>query len=91
MLRGSALKAIVEDLFQVVKDRSTNTELVFVCPQPGCGDNTGNRSVNLQTGKTNCFRCNKGGDFAKWARWLGYVIDDAGAANAVPIEELKKA
>ena len=87
-LTGSALKIVVDELFHVIKDRSTKTELVFVCPQPGCGDNTGNRSVNLQTGKTNCFRCNKGGDFVKWAKWLGYTIDETGVANAVPLEEL---
>lgn len=88
-LRGSALKSVVEDLFQVVKDRSTGDEIVFVCPQPGCGDNSGNRSVNLTSGQTNCFRCNKGGDFVKWARWLGYTVDEKGAAQQfVPLEQI---
>lgn len=87
-LRGSALRAVVEDLFTVVKDRSTKSELTFVCPQPGCGDNSGNRSVNLDNGKTNCFRCNKGGDFVAWAKYLGYAVEDSGVGNAVPFEEL---
>ena len=88
-LRGQALKAAVDALFTVIKDRSSSTELCFVCPQPGCGDSTGNRSVNLKTGLTFCFRCNNGGDFVHWARHLGYEVEDDGLrAHAVPIDEL---
>ncbi len=88
-LRGDALRQVVDDLFTIVKDRSNNTELVFICPQPGCGDATGNRSVNLKTGLTHCFRCNNGGDFVSWARYLGYEVhDEGGVAQARPIEEL---
>jgi hypothetical protein len=63
-------------MFEVVRSRSTVDELAFICPVPGCGDQSGNRSVNLKTGKTNCWRCNVGGDFIKWAHWLGYAVDD---------------
>lgn len=65
-------------MFEVVKSRSTADELHFICPVPGCGDQSGNRSVNLKNGKTNCWRCAIGGDFVKWARWLGYAVDDSG-------------
>lgn len=88
MLKGAALKSVVDSLFTIVKDRSTKQELVFVCPQPGCGDTSGNRSVNLQTGLTNCFRCNKGGDFVRWARWLGYLVEEDGVVQASPLEEI---
>jgi hypothetical protein len=67
-------------MFEVCKDRCTPEELVILCPVPGCGDSSGNRSINLKNGKTNCWRCNIGGDFVKWARYLGYGIDDDGAA-----------
>ena len=87
-MTGITLKQTVESLFDIVKDRSTKEELVFRCPQPGCGDESGNRSVNLKSGKTNCFRCNKGGDFVRWARFLGYDITDEGSKQAQPIEEL---
>lgn len=74
-MKGAALKQAVANLFGIVKERSTNDELVFVCPEPGCGDRSGNRSVNLKNGRTNCWRCNKGGDFVKWVRHLGYKVD----------------
>jgi hypothetical protein len=74
-MRGAALKQAVVNLFGIVKERSTSEELVFMCPESGCTDKTGNRSVNLKTGKTNCWRCGKGGDFSRWARHLGYRID----------------
>lgn len=70
-----SLKSVVESTFDVVKGRSTEHELVILCPEPGCGDRSGNRSVNLKTGKTNCWRCNKGGNFVLWARKLGYELD----------------
>jgi hypothetical protein len=73
---GTRIKEIVEELFTVIRNRSTEEEMVFVCPVPGCADETGNRSVNLKTGRTNCWRCNKGGDFAKWLHFLGYAVEE---------------
>lgn len=81
----SQLRTQVEALFDVVPERSSGDELVFLCPS--CGDRSGNRSINLRTGKTNCWRCNAGGDFVRWARGLGYPVeieDDQG----VSIDEL---
>lgn len=64
-------------MFTVVKDRSTATELVIVCPIPSCGDRTGNRSINLSTGATNCWRCNKGHrNFYRFCRSLGHEVDE---------------
>lgn len=64
-------------MFEVVPDRCTDQEICFICPNclPGSPDRTGNRSVNLLNGRTNCWRCNKGGDFVKWAAGLGIVIE----------------
>ena len=87
-MRGSNLKQAVESLFTVIKDRSSTDEVCFICPQPGCGDTTGNRSVNLKNGKTSCWRCNKGGDFVTWARFLGYTVKDDGVVAIRPIEEM---
>jgi len=87
-MTGQTLRQTVEFLFTVIRDRGTKDELYFVCPQPGCADETGNRSVNLKTGKTNCWRCNKGGDFVRWARFLGYEVTDEGSNQAVPIEDI---
>lgn len=69
---GPMLKQEIAATFEVVPHRSNPDELCFLCPQPGCGDTTGNRSVNLKTGLTNCWRCNQGGDFLRWAAGLGY-------------------
>jgi hypothetical protein len=49
-----------------------------MCPEPGCNDETGNRSVNLKNGKTSCWRCNIGGNFISWARRLGYTFSSEG-------------
>lgn len=87
-MTGLTLRLTVESLFDVIKDRSTSDELVFRCPQPGCEDRSGNRSVNLQNGKTSCWRCQQGGDFVRWARFLGYDIAESGSAQAQPLEEL---
>jgi hypothetical protein len=75
ILTGEALRRQVEELFQVVPERATGDELVFICPEPGCGDESGNRSVNLTKGVTNCWRCNKGGNFTHWATGLGYDLN----------------
>jgi hypothetical protein len=74
-LVGPALKRAVHALFDVVESRSTADEITIVCPEPGCGDSSGNRSINLKTGVTNCWRCNRGGAFQRWAAHLGYEIE----------------
>jgi len=53
------LKIEISSNFQVVKERSTSEELMIICPVPGCGDLTGNRSINLKTQRTNCWRCSR--------------------------------
>jgi len=86
---GPLLKQEIENTFRVVAAKCTNEELVFVCPE--CGDVSGNRSVNIKTGKTFCWRCNKGknnkGYFLAWARALGYSFADEGNSS-VPVEQL---
>lgn len=74
---GPLLKREIETTFNVVRQRSNQNELTFICPQPGCGDSNGNRSVNLKNGKTSCWRCNVGGDFINWARKLGIRFSNA--------------
>jgi len=88
-MKGQALKQAVVNLFGIVKERSSNDELVFVCPEPGCGDRSGNRSVNLKNGRTNCWRCNKGGDFVKWVKHLGYKVDGE-SVQETGIENLER-
>lgn len=86
---GPTLKREIEAVFHVVRDKSSPDELVFLCPE--CNDRSGHRSVNLRTGVTFCWRCNKGannkGRFVAWARALGFEFskDDY---NSVPIERL---
>lgn len=88
-MTGAQIKSAVESLFTVIRDRSSSTNLCFICPEPGCGDSTGNRTVNLKTGLTNCWRCNNGGSFGWWMHKLGYEIEDDGTVeSAVPLEEL---
>ncbi len=79
---GPLLKQEIENTFEIVRGRSSATELAFICPEPGCGDQKGTRSVNLKNGKTNCFRCNIAGSFIPWAARLGYRFTNAGDATS---------
>lgn len=72
-LTGEALRRQVQVLFQVIPDRSRDNELVFICPL--CDDQTGNRSVNLSSGLTNCWKCGNGGRFLNWAKRHGHELD----------------
>ena len=87
---GPLLKLEIESAFQTVRERSTDEELVLLCPE--CGDKSGNRSVNLKSGLTFCWRCNKGannkGNFIAWARALGYRFDASNEESSVPIDQL---
>jgi hypothetical protein len=87
---GPLLKIEVEGVFQVVREKSTDEELVFVCPE--CGDKTGNRSLNLKTGLTFCWRCNKGknnkGNFIAWAKALGYYFSSGSDMSSVSIADI---
>lgn len=87
---GPALRAEIEHTFQIATTRCTTDEVVFVCPE--CGDTTGNRSVNLRTGVTFCWRCNKGkhgkGNFVAWARANGFEFSSAGDMTGVPLDEV---
>ena len=65
----------IEAEFETVPSRSTKDELVIICPVPSCGDRSGNRSIELRSGKTYCWRCAQGGDILALARRYGHVID----------------
>lgn len=43
----------------MVDERCSPDEVVIICPEPGCGDQSGNRSFSLKTNLTNCWRCGK--------------------------------
>lgn len=90
MLIGPALRREIESTFTVVPSKCTGDELVFCCPE--CGDKSGHRSVNLRSGQTFCFRCNKGqnnrGQFMAWAKALGFVFTSATDVSQISFEEL---
>jgi hypothetical protein len=70
-------RSLLETLFSVVPDRSHGDEVAILCPCEGCPDRTGNRSVNLKTSATSCWRCSKGfKDVRTLATSLGHVIDE---------------
>jgi hypothetical protein len=87
---GLLLKQEIQHTFQIVPAKCTAQEIVFLCPE--CGDKSGHRSVNLRTGMTFCFRCNKGannkGNFLAWARALGFTFANATELSTVPLEQL---
>lgn len=49
------LKSEISASFQIVKERSSDTEICIICPL--CKDTSGNRNINLKTLYTNCWRC----------------------------------
>jgi len=87
---GPLLRQEIESLFRVIPERCSTDELVFICPE--CGDKSGNRSVNLKTGRTFCWRCNKGnnnkGNFLAWARALGYSLSNTASNVGVDVGSL---
>jgi hypothetical protein len=83
------IKAIVENHFEIVPGRSTKEEICFLCPEPGCHDVSGNRSVNVSTLKTSCWRCGKGGDFFKWAKHLGLELENVEEDIGTTFEDLE--
>jgi len=91
---ASVPRVTIEDLFEIVPGRSQGDEVTIICPEPGCGDKSGNRSINIQSGKTSCWRCNKGGDFYFWARSLGHDVTpgkfEAIASKKLVREELER-
>jgi hypothetical protein len=86
---GPLLRQEIENTFEVVRGRSSQSEIAFICPEPGCGDRKGTRSVNLKNGKTNCFRCNIAGSFIHWARKLGYKFSNEGdGASSLSLKQM---
>jgi len=87
---GILLKQEISHTFQVVPHKSSNEELVILCPE--CGDKSGHRSINLRTGQTFCFRCNKGqhnkGFFLAWAKALGYTFANESELSTIPLRDL---
>jgi hypothetical protein len=73
MFSPSQIRAAVERHFEVVPSRSSQEELVFLCPV--CNDSSGNRSVNLRTGYTNCWKCGGGGRIDRWLKHQGIEHD----------------
>lgn len=85
---GSVFKQELESTFQVVRHRSSQKELVVLCPMPGCGDQSGNFSINLTSGKSHCWRCNASGHITNLARRIGIKFLSAGNLNGVSLEDI---
>ena len=87
-MNSAALRYLVELHFQIVPHRSTQTELCFLCPEPGCHDVSGHRSVNLTNGLTHCFKCQKGGHIIPWLHRHGIQVE---ADTLVSLGQTKQA
>lgn len=80
----------IQSLFTVVPSRSTSSEITIICPVSGCGDRSGNRSINLKTGLTGCWRCNKGGHYYNFFKKLGFEVtkDESASSSLSEAEKL---
>jgi hypothetical protein len=76
-----SLRNVLEDNFQLVPDRCTQTELVIVCPEDECGDRTGNRTFNSKIEKTNCWRCGKAYNIRGFLREHGLPWEEEDESN----------
>jgi hypothetical protein len=88
-------RALVARFFTVVDSRCTADEVVIICPdcaKVGGQDLTGNRSVNVKTGLTSCWKCGTrqghSGLFEHWAKKYGYDGSQA-EQSAASIDELE--
>ncbi len=89
MASSDQIRLFINEYLTEVPERSHGDEITVVCPQPSCGDSSGNRSVSLRTGLTNCWRCNVGGHISWWAKSLGFPVDfDDLEPGAIQIDEL---
>ncbi len=84
------IRRVVEGVFTVVPEKSNEHEVTIICPEPGCGDRSGNRGINVGTLLTNCWRCGKGGHLGSWAKRLGYELDleEGGRMVGATIDEV---
>jgi hypothetical protein len=74
------LKQLLQEKFTEVPDRHRGDEFCIICPD--CGDDrSGHRSINLRTGLTNCFLCNRGGHIDSWLKKHGVEPDDDFGVN----------
>jgi hypothetical protein len=87
---GPVLRREIESTFTVVKEKCNDSEICILCPE--CGDVSGHRSINIKTGQTFCFRCNKGannkGSFIPWAKALGYTFSGDTSLTGISLDEL---
>lgn len=52
------LKRLLEANFDVIAERCNDEEIAIICPEAGCGDQSGNCSINVKQGLVHCWRCN---------------------------------
>lgn len=88
MARADQIRTFIHEHLEEVPERSHGDEVVVVCPEPGCADRSGNRSINLRSGLTSCWRCGRGGPFVAWVRRLGYTFDGDDTPQAIELDEL---
>lgn len=69
------IRRAIEGVFTVIPEKCNAFEICIICPEPGCGDRSGNRGIAVKTLLTNCWRCGKGGKLGPWAKRLGYELD----------------
>jgi len=73
--RPELIRQFISEHLHEVKERSRGDEICVMCPEPGCPDKSGNRHINLKTGATSCFRCNRGGNIVAWSKRVGLFFD----------------
>ena len=89
---GQPLKDVLSSYFEVVDSRSTKDEVTIVCPEQGCGDSSGNRSFNLKTGQTSCWRCGNptSGHGYTWLKAHGVDVSDLKTIQQGPLKSVSE-
>lgn len=81
------LRRILEQNFEVIKERSNDLEVTIICEEPSCPDRSGNCSINLKTGAVHCWRCNMGTHIIPFLRKNGVEVEDESLEEIVSAGE----
>jgi hypothetical protein len=84
------IKREIAAVFEVIRNRTTDDEVYILCPVPGCGDKTGNRSINVKTLRTHCWRCSdpQPHHLKTLFRLLGHEMEDYHTMELSELEAL---
>jgi hypothetical protein len=81
------LRRILEQHFEVVKERSNSEEVTICCEQPHCHDSSGNCAINLKQGLVHCWKCNYSAHATTFLKQHDIDLDSEDFEESFDVEE----